>query len=173
MNLETHNYSVFHDEYSEWIILEPIVKHENTVIFLHENNGRADKFFHEWANQNMVPPTTRVLLPQAPYSKRSRYPYTWEFQWFNKLGRIGPNYFGPSLTVNDKDKLFDQAELKEMASVYHMLIEKERMLFAPGKQTTRRIYLGGFDEGGMMSMATFLRYEGTEPLGGIFALSSL
>lgn len=87
------------------------------------------------------------------------FPHFWQFQWFNKIGVIGPNYFGPSLTVADKDKLYDQPELSLRADLLNGLIEMERRFLPDGKRTTKRIYIGGQAEGGMMALAAFLRYN--------------
>lgn len=101
------------------------------------------------------------------------FPYIWRFQWFNVINRIGPNYFGPSLTVSDVDKLYDQPELSLRADLLNAMIEMERRFLPDGKRTTKRIYIGGQGEGGMMALAAFLRYNQPEPLGGIFAIGAL
>lgn len=46
LNLTTDNYKVTYDETSRWIYLDPLGKHETTVIFLHGIWSRGDKYFH-------------------------------------------------------------------------------------------------------------------------------
>ena len=36
-----------------------------------------------------------------------------------------------------------------------------------------KIIIGGFSQGGIVSLATLLRYKGPKPLGGIIALSAI
>jgi len=55
-----------------------------------------------------------------------------------------------------------------MADKMLTLIESERQLFSD--KSAARVYMGGTSMGGMMTLATFMKYAGADPLGGVVAM---
>ena len=67
LNMTSENYKVTYDKTTRWIYLDPLEKHETTVIFLHGVWSRGDKYFNLAANQALFPKTARIILPQAQF----------------------------------------------------------------------------------------------------------
>ena len=66
---------------------------------------------------------------------------------------------------------FNQTELLETVDMFHDLIRKEAERFAD--RDTRRILIGGFSQGSMVSSSVLLRWTGPQPLGGVVLESGL
>ncbi len=51
------------------------------------------------------------------------------------------------------------------------LIEEEILKLPHGLQDSKNIFIGGFSQGGMLSLCSFLRFD--KPLGGVICLSGI
>ena len=176
INLEllSDQYTVTYSPDNQWIYLDPIHKHESTIIWIHGFTSRGDAWFNLFGHQQVAPLTSRIILPQAPFQKSTVYFGAWVFQWWDFMAAQGRQWTGgKALTIEDQERLFNQTEILQTTDDFFELIEKERLRFPPGKQTNKRIFLGGFSQGAMTSVATFVRQRGPDPLGGVIALAGL
>ena len=123
----------------------------------------------------MVPcETTKVILPTAPrkpVSCNNGYVMT---SWFD-IFSIGenedesPNYDGlkdPEILKKARSE-YSQKDLIESSDFLIKLIEKE----AEEVRSTKNVFIGGFSQGAILSLATFLRYD--KSLGGVVGLSGI
>lgn len=74
-------------------------------------------------------------------------------------------------SLSDIRKEYSQGELEESADLLLNIVDQE-MDKLPDK-SSKRIFIGGFSQGCMVSLAAFMRYKGTEPLGGVLGLSGM
>ena len=74
-------------------------------------------------------------------------------------------------TLEQIRKEYNQNELNEAANVLLRIVEVEKELL-PDKDPSR-IFIGGFSQGCMVSLAAFLKYSGTKRLGGVLGLSGM
>ena len=91
----------------------------------------------------MAPPTTRIILAQAPWA------------WNSWLLRYIWSWFRGMAYDKEKSELYD-----------HMLdlIEEERLRFPD--QDSKRVFIGGNSQGTIVTLAAYLRYKGPTRLGG-------
>ena len=63
LKLESPDYEVSFSEDNNWIVLDPLEKHESTIIWLHGITGRGDQWFNLFAHKGIAPKTSRIILP--------------------------------------------------------------------------------------------------------------
>lgn len=135
---------------TEPVVVAPSGKHTATIIFLH---GLGDTG-HGWASTmaSIRPPHVKVICPTAnkmPVSLNSGFQMP---SWFDLL----------SLDPNGRE---DEAGIKRAASLVDLLVTEELKTGVPAD----RIMLGGFSQGGALSLYTALHTK--HRLAGVVALS--
>ena len=68
-------------------------------------------------------------------------------------------------------KEYSQEQLMASANLVLKIVEEEKERF-PDKDLSR-IYIGGFSQGCMVSLAAFLMHQGPKQLGGVVGLSGM
>ncbi|XP_053214726.1 acyl-protein thioesterase 1-like isoform X2 [Panonychus citri] len=126
-------------------------KHTATIIFLH---GLGDTG-HGWADSlsAIQPSYCKLICPTAPVQ-----PVTLN------AGMIMPSWFDLMTLTHDGPE-DGEGILKASASIMKIIEEEQSKHNIP----SNRILLGGFSQGGALSLHTGLRYS--QPLAGILALS--
>jgi predicted esterase len=71
------------------------------------------------------------------------------------------------MTLEESYKIVEQSQLDYQSDQMLELIEKETALLGGN---TENIFIGGFSQGCMLSLATFLKMK-KEPLGGVMCFS--
>ena len=66
---------------------------------------------------------------------------------------------------------YNQDEVNESAELLLQMVEEERQLLPD--QDPSRVFIGGFSQGCMVSLAAYLKYAGSKPLGGVIGLSGI
>ena len=134
-------------------------QHQYTMIFLHglgdTAEGMMELFTENGWNPGWVPESCRIVLPTAPLKQVNLNDGMKMNSWFNvyrtlrkkgarstNLGRIRKNY--------------NQEELKEAAEQLNELILEEQKKLPD--QDASRIFIGGFSQGCMVSLATLLSH---------------
>ncbi len=135
------------------IVIQPTVAHSATVIFLH---GLGDSG-HGWA------PVMRMLSRSLPFIKFI-LPHAPQVSVTLNSGMRMPAWYD-IFSLDEKDEREDEAGLMQSKKVIEELIEYE-LKNGIGED---RIVLGGFSQGGAMSLLTGLTI--THKLGGIISLS--
>jgi len=132
------------------VVVAPAGKHTASLIFLH---GLGDTG-HGWASTiaSIRPPHVKVICPTA-----SKMPVTLN------SGFSMPSWF--DLLSLDPAGKEDEAGIKAAREVVEMLIEQEVKAGLPSE----RIMLGGFSQGGALSLYTAL--QSPRRLAGVAALS--
>lgn len=64
----------------------------------------------------------------------------------------------------------EQEKLEFSAEYLLFLIDKEAALLGGDAS---RVFIGGFSQGGAVSLAAFLKFKGQKPLGGVIGLGSM
>ena len=77
------------------------------------------------------------------------------------------------MTKKDADRrhIFNQTGVLARADEFLEMINTEKMKFKD--QNLSRVFIGGFSQGGMITLSILTRYHLKEKLGGIIALSSI
>jgi len=132
------------------VVIQAKEEHSATILFFH---GLGDSG-HGWASSiaEIVPSYVKVICPTAPIAPvtlNGGYSMT---SWFDLL------------TLDAKGPE-DEKGIKAAGELVKSLIEEEEKRGIP----TKRILIGGFSQGGGLSIHTTLRYD--KPLAGILALS--
>ena len=65
--------------------------------------------------------------------------------------------------------MINQDDVASSVNLLNKLIEQESK--SVPDQDVSRIFIGGFSQGAMVSLATLISWKGTKPLGGVVALS--
>ena len=73
--------------------------------------------------------------------------------------------------VEDIRSNFDLQQVQESINLLKNLIEDEKQMLPD--QNTSRIFIGGFSQGAMISLATLLTWDQQSQLGGVVALSGM
>ena len=66
---------------------------------------------------------------------------------------------------------YSQKDINQSADLLLSLLEEERNKFAD--KDASRVFIGGFSQGCMVSLAAFLKYKGDKPFGGLIGLSGM
>ena len=69
----TNRYKMTKDPNTNYIYLDPLGKHESTVIFLHGLQQSSSTNFNKIVNADMFPRSTRIILAQAESGKVTTY----------------------------------------------------------------------------------------------------
>ena len=163
--MESGLFKVTEDKETQYIYLDPHegLDHEFTVIFLHGLGDTAQGFYDTFAEEGIVPPTCRVVLPTAPIKPVSCNDGDEMNSWFDcydvseKKGKKGKKEKKPR-TLKSIRKDYSQNDLNESADLLLELIEEERNKFED--KDPARVFIGGFSQGCMVSLAAFLKYTG-------------
>ncbi|KAH8170085.1 phospholipase/Carboxylesterase domain-containing protein [Sarocladium implicatum] len=141
-------------------VYEAPAKHTATVIFVHglgDSSENWTSIVEEWRSQGLFSEVKFVLpdAPTRPIAWAKGKPMT---SWFD-LTTVG----GSIETFREDE---DVEGIEESRAYFHRLIQKE----VDAGVDTERIVLGGFSQGGAMSILSGLTSE--NKLGGIISLSS-
>ena len=133
------------------VIVQPKECHTATLIFLH---GLGDSG-HGWASTigEIVPSYCKVICPTAPINPvtlNGGYQMT---SWFDLI----------TLDINGRE---DEKGIREAGASIHKMIDEE---ISKTNIPSNRILIGGFSQGGGLSLHSALRYE--KPLAGVLAFS--
>ena len=166
--MESNLYKVSKNKTNNYIYLDPLdeEKHQYTLIFLHGLGDSSAGFFDVFAYQQVVSPNCRVVLPTAPkcpVSCNNGYAMTSWFDIFNLDGKT-------PATNEEVWKEYNQEDLAQSAALLLNLVDDEASKLGGD---TSRIFIGGFSQGCMVSIAAFLKYRGAQPLGGLIGLSGM
>ena len=138
--MESTHYKITENNQNSYIYLDPVSpnKHENTLIFLHGLGDSAMGFLDVFADQQLVPPTCRVVLPTAPrkpVSCNNGYVMNSWFDIFNLNGKT-PD------TMEEIWKEYNQQDLKDSAELLLKMVDEEAAKFED--KDASRVFIGGF-----------------------------
>lgn len=171
------------------------VEHKYSLIWLHGLGRNVRDDFNEYfaeqeEGERLISLNTKVLIPQASKMKLTKQPPAKEddeddkdgeeekeegegkdgewYSWFDMLEGDKP---GAEKSEADWQSRFDQDGLVSQSDKILSMIETEKSALG---DDASKVFVGGFSQGGILSLATFLRYEQTDsPLGGVFSLSGM
>ncbi|KAK3687044.1 hypothetical protein LTR37_019206 [Vermiconidia calcicola] len=134
------------------LIVPALKRHTSTCIVAH---GLGDRMFlaDQWRQQSKFP-ETKFIFPNAP-----QIPIT------INMGMRMPGWYDISDFTDMANRAEDEAGITRSQKVFHDLIAEEIKNGIP----TERIVLGGFSQGGAMSLLSGVTCS--TKLGGIFGLS--
>ena len=143
------------DDDKRRIEINPEGFHETTLIFLHGLGDSCEGFydyFAEWSKYKLTPPSCRIVLPTAPRKPVSCNRGYVMNSWFD----IYPEGPKPAETLAEIRAEHNQDDLIESAKFLLELVEEERKKFKDGD--IGRIYIGGFSQGCMVSLAAYMMH---------------
>ena len=157
---------------TQYIYLNPLPSsgHHCTLIFLHGLGDSSEGFFDlfsEWDLHQLTPKSCKVILPTAPSKPVSLNNGHVMNSWFDIYSMNLPS----NPTLDQMRKEFNQNELNESANRLLKMVKEETQLL-PDKDASK-IFIGGFSQGCMVSLAAFLKYSGPKHLGGVLGLSGM
>ena len=128
-------------------------KHEFTLIFIHGLGQSAEKMMKHFENGMFAPHNCRIVLPTA------------ESRPNTKLGgKVVPSWYDVYVIDWFKKNTHEEIitrhnvpEINESADQILALIESERCLLP--NNDPKRIIIGGFSQGCIISLAVFLKYD--------------
>jgi predicted esterase len=138
--MQSKAFKVTEDKKTRYIYLDPHdgVNHEFTLIFLHGLGDSATGFYDVFAEEGVVPPTCRVVLPTAPkkpVSCNNGYVMNSWFDIYSLNGKTPSN-------AEEIRKEYSQKDLNESADLVLAMIEEERNKFED--KDPSRVFIGGF-----------------------------
>jgi len=138
------------------IVVPALKRHTSTIIVAHGlgDSGAGWHFLAEEFRRKSLFPETKFIFPNAP-----QIPITLN------MGMKMPGWYDIASLSDLSNRSEDEAGILRSQKVFHALIDEEIKAGIPSE----RIVLGGFSQGGAMSLMAGL----TNPtkLGGIFGLS--
>ena len=139
-------------------VIAPPSTHLNTIVFLHGLGDSSAGFSSVF--ESFPLPNTRVVLPNAPVQSVTANSGMKMPSWYDIYS------FARSTPLNYRE---DTAGIHKSREAVDALLRSEvKLLQDAGRQSTDLI-VGGFSQGGAMSIYAGLRYDGR--LGGIVGLS--
>lgn len=139
-------------------IIPPRSTHLNTIVFLHGLGDSSAGFSSVF--ESFPLPNTRVVLPNAPVQPVTANGGMRMPSWYDIYS------FARSTPLNHRE---DTVGIHKSSEALNTLLHSEvKLLQQSGRQSTDLI-LGGFSQGGAMSIYGGLRFE--QRLGGIVGLS--
>ena len=155
-------YEIQKDEASKYVYLHPKKGHDTTLIFLHGVQNCAENQIDMFLNNGIVPETCRVVLPNAPMAKVTMY---------GEVCTSWLDMYALGVDRNRKEEVeadFNQEDAMASALLVLNLVDLEKQKFED--QNISRIYLAGFSQGCMITLAAYLMHQGPSPLGGVIGL---
>ena len=149
--MDSETYTV-QDDGNRGILLLPKGDHLYTLIFLHGLGDSAEGFVDVFAENDVVPATCKVVLPTAPRKPVSCNNGYVMNSWFDIY-----NLSGTPESLEEIRKEYSQDDLKESIAYLTELVRKEADLIE-GKDT-KRVFIGGFSQGCMVSLATLISID--------------
>ena len=134
------------------------------MIFLH-GLGDSARGFADVFMDGMCPANCRVVLPTAPTQAVSCNGGMEMASWFD-IFELTPR------TIPDLKQIrsmLNQDDVTTSVKLLNDLIDQE--LKTLPNQDLSRIFIGGFSQGAMVSLATLMTWKRSKPLGGVVALS--
>ena len=95
--------------------------------------------------------STKIILPMSKLAKSKGDDYTDHCSWFS---------------ITDYDTLDDDDIRPSVDDILKIVVEEVGQL----RGRSRRVFLGGFGQGGIVAFSTFLRYN-QDVLGGCFVVN--
>ena len=170
----TKHHKITSFQETKYIYFDPLKKHDQTLIFLHGLGDTAAGFVDLFAQIEVVSPSTRIILPTAPSRPVTINGGMKMPSWYD-FGFPPTEFDKPPEKMSEEEKLdilrnqANQEDLIKSADFLQNMINEELSRFADGDPA--RIFIGGFSQGAAVCLATWLRYKGENPLGGVVALS--
>ena len=158
----------------EYVYLNPRVDaepnqkpYEFCLIFLHGRNESSESFYSLFKKMQRKGITNcRLIMLRAPND--STYHPSGAVQWFDIFGVANYKYSD----LDEICKNYNQEDLHASSDLLVQLVLKEIGKFPD--QDPRRVFLGGFSQGAIVTLAAFLKLpRNITSLGGVFGLSGL